>query len=153
MGEVDGGLAELLRQALGDVFLGHKTEFDQGLAELSPRLLLKLEGLLELILSDQTGFGQQFAETYAHMAERGLVCTRKCMDYRVLRCCPASVLPRSGTVNALLFGVYRGGCHARMYVAQRRRDRPELQLLADTNRKVEGVVGVPDDEPGVVFPK
>ena len=71
VGEVDRRDAELLRETLGDVVLGDEAELDQGLAELSARVLLELEGLLELILCDQAGFGQQFAETYAHF-RRGL---------------------------------------------------------------------------------
>src|SRR5205807_5533117 len=82
MGEVDGRNAELLRQALGDVFLRDESKLDEGLTELAAGLLLEFQGFLELILSDQTRFRQQFAETYAHRREREPVRTRKCMDYR-----------------------------------------------------------------------
>ena len=50
MREVDRRDAELLREALGDVFLGDEAELDERLAELAAGLLLELEGFFELIL-------------------------------------------------------------------------------------------------------
>ena len=64
--EVDRRHAELLRETLGDVFLGDEAELDERLAELAAGLLLELERFLELILTDQTRFGQKLAEAYAH---------------------------------------------------------------------------------------
>ena len=43
--EVDRRHAELLRQTLGDVFLGHESELDERLAELAAGLLLELAAL------------------------------------------------------------------------------------------------------------
>ena len=53
--EVDRRDAELLGEALGDVFLGDEAELDERLAELAAGLLLNAQGFLELILRDQAG--------------------------------------------------------------------------------------------------
>ena len=53
--EVDRRHAELLREALGDVLFGNESEFNEGLTELRAGVLLDLERVLQLILSDQTG--------------------------------------------------------------------------------------------------
>ena len=58
MGQVDGRNAELLGEALRDVFFRDKAQLDEGLTKLSARLLLELEGVFELILADQARFCQ-----------------------------------------------------------------------------------------------
>ncbi len=56
--EVDRRHSELLAQALGDVLFGHEAELDQSLTELAAGLLLNPKRFFELILGDQTRFGE-----------------------------------------------------------------------------------------------
>src|SRR5581483_5427075 len=64
--EIDGRHSELLRQALGNVLLGHEPELDERLTELSARLFLDAQGLFELILRDQIRLRQQLTQPNAH---------------------------------------------------------------------------------------
>ena len=58
MRKVDRRHSELLRQTLRYVFLGHKPELDERLAELAAGVLLELERFLELIGTDQARLRQ-----------------------------------------------------------------------------------------------
>ncbi|MNC92284.1 hypothetical protein D3C83_86790 [compost metagenome] len=64
--EIDRRHAELLAETLGDVLFGDEAELDQRFAELAACLFLDPERFLELILGDQTRFGEQLTETNTH---------------------------------------------------------------------------------------
>jgi len=56
--EVDRRHTELLRKTLSNVLFGDEAELDEGLAQFRAGVLLDLQRVFELILSDQAGFSE-----------------------------------------------------------------------------------------------
>ena len=82
-GEIDRGHAEVLRQRLDEVALGHMAELDQIGSEASALLFLESEGFLKLQLRDLSALDQGLAEFRGVGGGRpAWICRSRCLTDR-----------------------------------------------------------------------